>query len=428
MYSEVNILEWDSLSDIDKEKVNKITFPGTKKISDVTDRPTMAFAVMCKDEEEHIGKSLNAVKNYVDYIVVADNGSTDKTFDIVREFFETTGIPGAWCIDEWEGFGKTKTKMMAHVKGHTDYVIHLDADDFLEGNFEFTFADSGKDQYLIVNKKGGSRYWCSVIYDNKLTWKFCGVAHTTIKAVERPVHITTKNISEDIAWIDNSGQGSRILDPHKFLKDAKALEKQYWETLIHDPDMLNTRSCFYCAQSYKDHGNGIEKEYLVNALQWYKKYMKLRYTWFEEEYEAMLEITNIKRSLNTLPHLGYIFPIEEIEEDYLKAIKIIPDRAEAYLKLGSLYNDTKQFEKAYDILSKGKGVSLEAAKSKYKLFILEPMYELGFNDELSVACYWLGKKKEGIELIKEIIHLPNFAIHRDHYKSNLKHFEGLEDE
>ena len=130
----VNISEWDKLTKKQKKAVNKIEFTGTKKISDIKHRPTMAFATMCKDEEHCIGKTLNAVSDYVDYVTVADNGSTDETFNIVREYFKKTGLPGAWHIDEWNGFDKNKTLMMSYVKDKTDYVLHLDADDFLVEN------------------------------------------------------------------------------------------------------------------------------------------------------------------------------------------------------------------------------------------------------------------------------------------------------
>ena len=426
---EITIDQWDKLSKKDKEEVTKISFPGTKKVEDVKHRPTMAFATMLKDEENCILKCLDAVKDYVDYVLVADNGSTDSTFDIVRKFFKDTGLPGAWHVDTWEGFGKTKTKMMAHVKDKTDYVIHLDADDFLEGELKFGFKDSGKDLYHIINKRGGSKYWCSVIYDNRLTWRFIGIAHTIIRANERLDYVSSAQIPEDMVWIDNAGTGVRVLDKEKFLKDAKNLESQYWETLINDPDGLNTRSCFYCAQSYKDQGRGAGYEkYLVTSLQWYNKYLLLRHSWFEEEYEACLEIASLKKRLNDLPELGHSFSVENIEADYLKAISIIEDRAEAYFWLGKLYNNNQQFHKSYDILTRGRKISLAEAQNKYKLFIMPMQYEKWFNDELSVACYYLGKKKEGIELINEVIDDPAHVWSIPHYQSNLDHFAKLEDE
>ena len=420
MNKTVNIKDWDNLSKKAKKAVTKIEFTGTKKISEVSHRPTMAFATMCKDEEHCIGKTLNAVKDYVDYVVVADNGSTDNTFNIVRKYFKDTGLPGAWHIDEWLGFDKNKTLMMSYVKDKTDYVLHLDADDFLEGDFKFYFENAGADQYMVMNKRGSLRYWCSVVYNNKLTWRFCGVAHTVIKA-EGKDYIKQESLSEDMVWIDNAGTGTRALDPNKFLGDALRLSKQYDDTLITDPDGLNMRSVFYCAQSYRDQ-NG---KYLIDALKWYKKYLTLKNTWFEEEYEALLSIASIKKQLNAKPELGYTFTSEDIGNEYLEAIKIIDDRAEAYLGLGTMYNHTQQYQKAYDLLQKGKRISLDAAMEKYNLFIVHANYGLWFNDEISVACYYLNKKEEGISLIEEVMNHPEHALSSNHYESNFALFKKL---
>tara|TARA_R110000744_G_scaffold155554_1_gene270898 strand:+ start:94 stop:1359 length:1266 start_codon:yes stop_codon:yes gene_type:complete len=420
MKKTVNINKWDKLTKKQKAAVTKIEFTGTKKISDVNHRPTMAFATMCKDEEACISKTLNAVANYVDYVTVADNGSTDNTFNIVREYFKKTGLPGAWHIDEWYGFDKNKTLMMSYVKDKTDYVIHLDADDFLEGDLKFYYENAGADQYLILNKRGALRYWCTVIYNNTLTWKFLGVAHTVIRCEENG-HVSQEQLPEDMVYIDNSGIGTRALDPNKFLGDALRLSEQYENTLIDDTDGLNTRSVFYCAQSYKDQGG----KYLVDSLKWYKKYMTLRNTWFEEEYECQLSIANIKTRLNDSPELGYTFSREDLEMELLKAITIINDRAEAYLRLGTLYNNEGEWQQAYDILHKGKLISLEKTLNKYSLFVVENNYGLAFNDQLSVACYYLNKKKEGIDLIKEVITHPDHMHEKEHYESNLTHLDTL---
>jgi len=416
----VNISEWDKLTKKQKKAVNKIEFTGTKKISDIKHRPTMAFATMCKDEEHCIGKTLNAVSDYVDYVTVADNGSTDETFNIVREYFKKTGLPGAWHIDEWYGFDKNKTLMMSYVKDKTDYVLHLDADDFLVGELKFYFENTGADQYAVLNKRGALRYWCSVIYKNSLTWKFLGVAHTVIQCKERNP-VSQEQLPEDMVFIDNSGEGSRILDPNKFLGDALRLTEQYENTLIDDSDGLNIRSVFYCAQSYKDQGG----KYNVDSLKWYKKYMTLKNTWFEEEYEAQIAISELKLRLNNSPELGYTFSREDLEGELLKAISIIPDRAEAFLRLGKLYNTEGEYQQAYDILHEGKLISLENALEKYQLFVVETCYGLAFNDELSVACYHLGKKEEGINLIKEVKDHPDHIHLKGHYEANLIHLDKL---
>ena len=63
--TEIDISQWDKLRSKSKKTITKINFPGTKKISDVLERPTLAFATMCKDEEHCIGKTLDCVSPYM---------------------------------------------------------------------------------------------------------------------------------------------------------------------------------------------------------------------------------------------------------------------------------------------------------------------------------------------------------------------------
>ena len=56
-------------------------------------RPTICFASMCKNEEHCIRQTLEAVYKYIDYWVICDTGSTDKTCEIITELFKEKNIP-----------------------------------------------------------------------------------------------------------------------------------------------------------------------------------------------------------------------------------------------------------------------------------------------------------------------------------------------
>jgi len=374
----------------------------------MNNKPTLAFATMCKDEEHCIRECLDSVKDHVDYILVHDTGSTDNTIQIVKDFLQETGIPGEIFEAEWQAFDINKTMMMEKVKGKTDYVLHFDADDFLRGDFSFTSEDAGKDQYSMSVKRGGTTYSCSLIYNNNLTWKFAGVAHTIIKALDKQ-SITSATLNK--GYLASEPIGSRIEDPNKYRKDAENLEKQFWRCLIDDPDGLLARSCFYAGQSWLDHGN-IDK-----ALQWKRLYMNLDNTWIEEQFEAQHRIGQILIQKER--------PIKEIIEAIDKAINLIPDRAEPYLTLGRYLNIKRESELAYSYLKRGKAISLEQAQRKYLLFVNKYGYGKYFNDELSVACYWSGRYQEGLDLIAEIKNDPEFKIHKERFEDNVKHFNNM---
>src|SRR5258708_39562065 len=96
-----------------------------------TARPSICFATMCKNEEHCIRQTLESVYKFIDTWVVCDTGSTDRTCEIVRDFFRERNIPGELFVDAWTGFDVNKTLMMSRAYNRSDYVMHLDADSTL---------------------------------------------------------------------------------------------------------------------------------------------------------------------------------------------------------------------------------------------------------------------------------------------------------
>lgn len=381
-----------------------------------TRKPTICFATMCKNEEHCIRETLESVYKYIDYWIVCDTGSTDRTCEIVSQFFQEKNIPGELFVDEWIGFDKNKTKMFDRCYNKTDYILHLDADDLLEGDFTFTKEDAGKINYYCLCKRGASSaftYKVQFMYNNRYHWKFCGVAHTIIRCMD-PHGLTEGDLSDRPFFLNSRDTGNRSTDPEKYYKDALKLQAQFFETLLDDPDGLNARSIFYTARSYKDAGKPIE------AAQWFSLYIKFsdsvnnkHKTWIEETYESYLSLGKLTSQLK--------YPVERVVSYYIRAMEIFADRAEAYLELGRYYNMQKKFQEAYVLLKRAKNIQYCVAKEKYRLFVCRNAYDKYLNDELSVACYWLGKYDEAREYIMEIIDDPDFAGQRERINMNLKY-------
>lgn len=85
---------------------------------------TLSLCMIVKDEEEMLPRSLAAVRDAVDEIIVVDTGSTDRTIEIAREF-------GARVIEhEWTGsFADARNVSFDAATG--DWVMYLDADEVL---------------------------------------------------------------------------------------------------------------------------------------------------------------------------------------------------------------------------------------------------------------------------------------------------------
>jgi tetratricopeptide (TPR) repeat protein len=107
-----------------------------------------------------------------------------------------------------------------------------------------------------------------------------------------------------------------------------------------------------------------------------------------------------------------------------KAIQIFPDRAEPHYHLGKYLNSIGKHERAFTHLMWARNCSLNEVKSKYILFVNEKCYDIHVNDELSVACYWIGKYQDGIGYLQAIIDLPEFESHKERLITNLKHYQN----
>lgn len=88
----------------------------------------LSIVIVCKNEADIIGDTLQSVQGITDDIVVFDNGSTDSTKEIVRQF-------NARLFEgEWEGFGKTKRR--AALLAKYDWVLSLDADEAIDSTLK----------------------------------------------------------------------------------------------------------------------------------------------------------------------------------------------------------------------------------------------------------------------------------------------------
>jgi (heptosyl)LPS beta-1,4-glucosyltransferase len=87
-----------------------------------TQRPTLAVAMIVKNEAGNLQECLASVSGWADEIVVLDAGSNDETVNIAEEFNARVFVNA-----EWPGFGKQRQLAQSHVQ--SDWVFWLDADE-----------------------------------------------------------------------------------------------------------------------------------------------------------------------------------------------------------------------------------------------------------------------------------------------------------
>ena len=91
---------------------------------------TLSLCMIAKDEEAQIGKSLKSVDGIADEIIVVDTGSSDRTREIIRVFGGKV-IETKWKND----FSKAKNFALEQATG--DYILFMDADEFIDSRDRF---------------------------------------------------------------------------------------------------------------------------------------------------------------------------------------------------------------------------------------------------------------------------------------------------
>ncbi len=82
----------------------------------------ISLCMIVKNEEEHLAKCLDNIKNHMDEIVIVDTGSEDRTKEIAREYTDKI-YDFEWCDD----FSKARNFSLS--KASNDWVLILDADE-----------------------------------------------------------------------------------------------------------------------------------------------------------------------------------------------------------------------------------------------------------------------------------------------------------
>ena len=171
----------------------------------------ISAVIVCKNEEDEIGRCLQSLTGLTDDVVVLDNGSTDRTQSIARE-------AGARVIeDTWEGFGRTKKKATGFAI--YDWILNLDADESIDAElknsllslsldndqevFEIKFKNFLGDKYVRFGEWGGDKH-IRLFNRTKVNWNEARVHEGLLLSSEIKVkklkgyvlHYTMKNEAE----------------------------------------------------------------------------------------------------------------------------------------------------------------------------------------------------------------------------------------
>ena len=110
---------------------------GQKRLKDKSS--SICLNMIVKDEFSVIERCLNSIKPLIDYWVIVDTGSTDGISEKIKECLEE--IPGELYERKWINFEVNRNEALALARGKGDYILLIDADDFIVPDSSFFFPN-----------------------------------------------------------------------------------------------------------------------------------------------------------------------------------------------------------------------------------------------------------------------------------------------
>lgn len=372
----------------------------------------ICLCMIVNNEEHVIERCLNSVFQYIKFWVINDNGSTDRTPEIITEFFKQKGIPGILNRDGWKGFSHNRTRVfqIAEKESGCDWMYVIDADDYLETPLKIPNYPYDADSFIINLQEGPNVMQTrQQLFRVGRGWGYAGAVHEYPYSEKLDSNRLKIGKTTEIQVRASRG-GARNQDPLKYWKDARAMEKDIVrvrsipkDKLPHWEKNLEARYCYYICQSWHDFGK------FDDSIKWANE--RVKFVGFKEEvYRAYLLKARCMRRLN--------YSQDEIITAIQECIDYDPYRAEAYFEMVHQYVQHEQWEEAW----KWAKPTMKMKRPTDKLFIVEDFtYDFGAKKEASWVAHKLGHYFDSYKIADQIC--ETYSIDKEHRKFayNIKH-------
>ena len=361
-------------------------------------KPTVTLCMIVKDEEHIIQECLKSISPYIDRYDITDTGSSDNTKQIIKDYFESVGIPGEVYDEPWEGFGKSRTKSLRNAdKGGADYSWVIDADDFVAGNFKYPPDFGQHDGYALNIHRGDFNWWRNQIFKNGIGWGYVGVIHEYADAAEEREKKGSLNITRlgGDYHIDARTMGNRTQEfgddqNAKYLKDAETLHSCLYNPEDPNYEPTNLRYMFYLAQSYFD-GAVYDKAYDA-----YKVRAEAG-GWEEEQWYCVYRM-GICKCMEPLKQSESSWA--EAQDHFLQAYNMRPQRVEPLYQLARIHRQNGNPKLGY--LFARSGINIKFPENDI-LFLQKDMTDWMMLDELASTAHEMGDFDLGLQASQQLM-------------------------
>lgn len=310
--------------------------------------------MIVKDEEHTLERCLSSVLPWIDYYVVCDTGSCDRTVDIVKETLaERKGLIYDIDFKNFQQARNQALELARQCQYDFDYFLFIDADMELKV-LDKTFKSRLEADAFELEQRSDTVCYSNVrLLKRSVVASYIGKTHEYLHVQGRTAKLN------EVIMLDHACGSSRA---NKSKRDLALLKSAV------DSDPKDARSLFYLAQTLRE-----AKRY-HEAIICYNQRIVLG-GWDEEVWYSQFMLATCYLALEDLASFTL---------HCLKAYDLRPTRAEPLYALAKAYRNQKLYQAAARFAELG----LAIAKPEDRLFVEHEVYNSLLCLELSISGYY----------------------------------------
>lgn len=422
----------------------------------------IVIVAMFKNEAKVLLDMLESCKPYADFYVLQNNGSTDGSDQIAKNFLTDNKLSGVVYEEEWRGFGWNRDQLVQFCQSidhGCDWILQMDSDELLHVDPDFDwsiFNNFGIHQFHIPVDDNNCLYMRAWMWNARYPWRFNhDLVHETVYCADP--EINNNLILQDLPNMKfrhlRFPNGETWADPAKFISQALRLE----EDLIKNKTLLtdiyhfwNLGHCYNDAYVSSEFplGESQQKEFARRTIYYFQEYVNFIHNVRETGVPKFTD----EQSYSALITVAYTYNfLNDIESGIATAELaglFVPRRNDHLWYLANTYFEQKQYQIALEYIDQMLDSTRTNPFPEYGHFIDATLYYDSSSNRLqNFRQTILNKLKEGEKNIMDTMFIQNtnsqkrlfvvdefyanpdeirnFALTQVEYNEDLRFYKGM---